>query len=105
MTEILATVKKDPDAVIDRAINWASADGTNNGGSDDTGWLQGDTISTSTWIVDTGITKDSDSNDTKIATIWLSGGTANQFYEVTNRIVTAAGRTEDRTLLINVLER
>lgn len=105
MTDILAIVEKDPDAVVDRTINWASADGTNDGGSTDTGWLQGDTISTSTWIVDTGITQDSDSSTTKLATIWLSGGTDGISYEVTNRITTAAGRTEDRTLLFTILER
>ena len=39
-----------------------------------TAWLNGDTITTSTWIVTVGITVDSESETTSISTIWLSGG-------------------------------
>jgi hypothetical protein len=78
---------KDPNAVLDFVINWAT-------------WLGADTIVTSSWTVGTGITKDSDSNTTTTATVWLSGGTANTKYECVNRIVTAAGRTQDQTLII-----
>jgi len=78
---------KDPSAVLDYQMDWSS-------------WLDTDTISTSTWTVPTGITKDSDNNDTTTATIWLSGGTAGTTYEIVNKIVTANGRTEERTLTI-----
>jgi len=45
---------KDPDAVLDYGFDWSD-------------WLaDGETISTSTWTVETGITKDSDSNGAKI---------------------------------------
>ena len=83
---------KDPDAVIDYTIKWSK-------------YLATDTISTSSWILDDGITKDSDTNDTTSATIWLSGGTAKTNYTVTNRIVTAAGITDDRSIIIRVMER
>ena len=96
---------KDPDAVLDYPINWASSDGTNDGSSSDTGWLQGDTISTATFTVDSGITKDSESNTTTTATVWLSGGTAGQRYTVTCRITTTSGRTEDQSIQIICKEK
>lgn len=83
---------KDPSAVLDYAINWEM-------------WLDGDTISTSTWTAEDGITIDSSSNSTTLTTVWLSGGTANTTYTVTNRIVTAAGRTDERSLYIRVKQR
>ena len=83
---------KDPDAVLDYTIDWSA-------------WLDGDPISTSEWAVTTGITADSDTNDTDSATIWLSGGTAGSSYAATNSIVTAAGREDDRTIYIVVLEK
>ena len=83
---------KDPNAVLDYSFNWAT-------------WLDDDTISASTWTADTGIIIDSSSTTTTVATVWLSGGTAGTTYTVTNRIVTAASRTEDRSLTINVAQR
>lgn len=83
---------KDPNDVIDFQVTWAT-------------WLGTDTIATSTWIVPTGITKDSDTNTTTTTTIWLSGGTAGTFYELVNRITTVGGRTRDFTCVIEVQER
>lgn len=82
----------DPDAVLDYEIDWSA-------------WLGTDTISSSTWTVPSGLTEDSSTNTTTTATIWLSGGTAGTRYEVTNHIVTAGGREEDRTIQIVVRER
>src|SRR5512139_410875 len=81
--------EKDPDAVKDFQINWAT-------------WLGTDTIATSTWTVPTGITKASDTSTTTTATIWLSGGTNLTDYELTNKITTASGRTEEETITIKV---
>lgn len=84
---------KDPDAVLDYQVDWSS-------------WLAtGETISSSDWVVQTGITETSASNTTTTATIWLSGGTAGVTYTVTNRIVTTASRTNDRSLYITVREQ
>lgn len=83
---------KDPSAVLDYQIDWET-------------WLDGDTISTSTWTVPSGITQDSETETTTTATIWLSGGTAQTNYNVVNKIVTAAGRTDERTIRIMVRER
>ena len=83
------TFTKDPDAVLDYLVDWSS-------------WLGSDTIATSTWVVPSGITKDSDTNTTTTATIWLSGGDDEASYEIVNRITTAAGREDDRTITVQV---
>ena len=94
MAEPFETVTKDPDSVLDYVLDWV------------TRWLEtGDTISTSTWTVPAGITKDSDTNTNTTTTIWVSGGTDDTDYDLTNRVVTAGGRTVDRTLRIQVRER
>lgn len=64
--------------------------------------VAGDTISTSTWIVESGLTKDSDSKTSTTTTAWLSGGTAGVEYTATNRVVTAQGRTYEQSFLVTV---
>jgi len=92
MPELLATYNKDPTEVLDYTIDWTTL-------------LDGDTISTSTWAVDTGITQDSESETATAAIIWVSGGTVDKQYTLTNTIVTAGGRTRVRSIAINVIER
>lgn len=87
------TYLKDPDAVLDYGFNWSD-------------WLATDeTISTSSWTVPDGITEGSDSKTTIKTSVWLSGGTAGETYEITNEIVTSASRTDERTLSIRVVQR
>jgi hypothetical protein len=88
----METYTKDPDAVLDYEIDWSA-------------WLGEDTITASTFTVDTGLTEDSESNDTTAATVWLSGGTVGARYLVTNHITTAAGRQNDRSFYIYVKEQ
>jgi len=89
----LANFEKDPSAVLDFTLDWSS-------------WLaSGETISTSTWTVPTGLTKDSSSNTATATTVWLSGGTAGQFYPYVNRIVTSQARTDERTIVVGVRDR
>jgi len=98
------SVIKDPDAVLDYGEDW-HAGGNNDGASTDAGWLQADTISTSTWAVsgpDSALVIDSDTNDTTSTTVWLSGGTLGREYTVTNHIVTAAGRADDRAITVTI---
>ena len=84
---------KDPDAVLDYGLDWSN-------------WLaSGETISSSSWVVETGLTKDSSSNTTTTTTVWLSGGIAGRTYRITNSIVTSTGREDDRSILIKVIER
>ena len=83
---------KDPNAVLDYVIDWST-------------WLGTDTIASSSWSADTGITIDSDTNTTTSAQVWLSGGSAGRRYTVTNSIITATGRKDDRSMLIVCAER
>jgi hypothetical protein len=80
---------KDPDEVVDYHIDWSAR-------------LDGDTISTSTWVVPSGITKDSDENTTTSTTIWLSGGDEGATYVIVNRVDTAGGRTFDEVVTLTV---
>ena len=86
------SANKDPNAVLDYQFNWAA-------------WLGSDTIQTSTWDVPDGITKTNEDNSDTTTTVWLSGGTVGTSYEVVNQIVTAGGRTDERTPVIHVKEK
>lgn len=90
---------KDPDSVLQYTLNW-------DGGAPGPWLSTGETISTSAWTLSsTGITKDSDSNTNTTTSIIVSGGTAGEDYELTNRISTSNSQTTDRTIRIKVLER
>ena len=84
---------KDPEAVLDYAWDW-------------TAWLvAAETISTATITVPTGITKNSQSIAAGVVTAWMAGGAAGTRYGLICRIVTNQGRTDDRTLYIDVKQR
>jgi hypothetical protein len=85
-------VVKDPDASLPYGLLWAD-------------WLEGDTIAASTWIVDDGITVVSDSNSADTTTVVLSGGVEGRQYLATNRITTAAGHTDDRSITFIMRQR
>lgn len=84
---------KDPDAVLDFSWDWSD-------------WLSpiSDTIASQTFQL-SGITKDSHSQIGGVVTAFLSGGTAGALATATCRIVTAGGRTDDRTIYIRIKER
>lgn len=83
----------DPDANLDYTVNWED-------------WLaESETIATSAWVVPTGIDQADPSNTSTAATIWISGGTAGTEYQLTNRITTSLGRTDDRSIFLRVTER
>lgn len=89
----MTTYQKDPDAVLDYRWDWSP-------------WLaDGETITASQVIVPSGITANSNSNDTTSATVWLAGGSVGETYSVTNRITTSESRIDDRTMHIAVLQR
>ena len=87
------TIPKDPDAVLDYALNWVS-------------WLEdGEIISSHVVTVGSGITKDSDSESSGVVTIWLSGGTHGSDYLVACKVTTSMGRTDERSINIRCRER
>lgn len=83
---------KDPDAVLDYAIDWSDWLGT------------ADFISTSMWTDPGEIVTDGDDFDATSATIWLSGGVSGNAYEFNNTITTDRGRTEQQSLVVVVNE-
>ncbi len=87
--------EKDPEGKLDYIVDWVD-------------WIGSDTISTSSWSVPSGITQSSSpaaSKTNTTATIWLEGGTVGEDYDIINSIVTAAGRTDDRTFRVSVVEK
>lgn len=89
----IAPAKKDPDSVVDYGVDW-------------TLFLETDeTILSSVWVLPADFASENQSNDDKKTAIFLSGGTLRKTYVLTNRIVTSAGRTEDRSMKITCAEK
>lgn len=88
--------KKDPDATLDWIFDWNL-------------WLgDGETISNAEFIVDPGISIDSEKGSSftnKTATVWLSGGTEGQVYRITCRVTTSEGRIDDRSFTLRCTNR
>ena len=93
---------KDPDSNLDYEINWLK-------------WLTAkdtitglpviDTITASTWVdVHSDLTVETDSFTDSTTTVWLTGGVIGTTYELTNRITTAVGRIQDRTVELECRE-
>lgn len=82
---------KDPTEILDYQIDWAP-------------WLGSNTIATSVWTIPTGITNVNDTNDTTTTTIWISGGTLGESYELINTI-TSGSRTAKRTFTWKIIDR
>lgn len=82
---------KDPDAVLDYSWDWLD-------------WLGLDTIASSALDVG-GLTEVSSAHAAGVVTAVLSGGLVGKTYAVRCRIVTTAGRTDDRTIFITVRQR
>jgi hypothetical protein len=112
MTRLAA---KDPEAVDFYYVVWCSKDGTNDGGADDTGRLQGATIATSAWAISPALQLIEDAENTAgitikgvvyavdtVATIKVSAGTAGSDYALTNTITTDDGRTLEKTITLRV---
>jgi hypothetical protein len=80
--------RKDPDAVLDYWIDWSD-------------WLNDDdVISQYSVLAQSGIEVDDDELLNNRVTLWLSGGSPGNVYEVTCRVTTALGRTDDRSIII-----
>lgn len=86
----IQTYAKGPGERLDHIVNWAIH-------------LGSDTISSSSWTAETGITIDKDTNTTTTATVWLSGGTLGEFYLITNTIVTDGERTLVQSIRIHMV--
>jgi hypothetical protein len=87
-------LKKDPNAVLDYTFDWGPYLTPLN-----------DTIQTVTWITSAGITKVSQSNTAVTATAFVSGGVLGEKETLTCRITTSGGRTDDRSVTLQIVER
>ena len=84
---------RDPDEVLDYVVDWSAR-------------LSADTISTSSFAIDSGVAVIGvTSATTTTTTVWLSGGVAGEITQVRARIVTAGGRTMDQTLTQKINNR
>lgn len=102
---------KDPAEVLDYSRDW---DRSTENGSAGTGWLAvGETISASSWAIETKAgdsaplqqTTPSPSITGGKTTVWLSGGTAGLSYRVTNHITTSQGRQGERSFVLDIKEK
>lgn len=86
---------KDPAAVLDYRWDWSV-------------WLDdGETITDATVTVPAGLTKNSQVVEASAVTVWVSGGTADSdsYLQLVCHITTSAGRQDDRTIHIMVVDR
>jgi len=83
---------KGQSSILDFSVDW-------------TQWLDDDTLSSVVWTVPSGITKHDENNSSYIATIWLSGGTLGQSYDIVCSITTIAGRVDSRTITVIIRDR
>jgi len=84
---------KSPLATLDYTESWAN-------------WLgDAEAITSSSWTVDSGLTKDSESDDGTTSTVWVSGGSVGTRYAMVCKIVTNEGREDARTLYVTVEDR
>jgi hypothetical protein len=87
------SMTKDPNARLDFAVDWSA-------------WLpSGDSITSSLWLAPEDLATDTPSINGATTIVWISGGVAGRTYQVTNRVTTAAGRVDDRTLRITITNR
>ena len=98
--------EKDPDAILDYSIQWSS-------------WLStGDSIVSSVWSISASIPMrensladinpiviDNSFLTDSLSTVWVSAGTVGFKYLLTNRVTTNDGRTDDRHIVLQVIER
>lgn len=92
-------VQKTPAGKWDQSINWGCP-------SRDLG---DDLIDTSTWAVSGSdnaliLSDESISASKKLTTVWISVGTVDTFYTVTNTITTLAGRILTGTFVVQIVD-
>lgn len=64
-------------------------------------WLNGATISASTWsIVPSGPVLTNPTSGATITGVYVTGGTLGKMYSLTNRLTSGAGEVADRTIIL-----
>jgi hypothetical protein len=83
---------KSPTEKVVFAVDWAD-------------YLVADTITSSTWILPSGITQVTSNFTATRANIMLQGGTLGATYRVTNRINTSAGEIVEQSVDIQLITK
>lgn len=93
---------KDPEEELDFDIDWA-------GTADDPGRAYNDPLISSEWFIDTpndgALILGTDVWSAIATKIWVTGGTLNKRYQVTNRVETVGGRIMDKSGYIPIREK
>jgi hypothetical protein len=88
---------KDPGALLDYAVDWGAE------------YLAGDALASSDWSVSPveagGANIAGSQFDLLVATVQVAGGIAGHIYRVTNHVVTASGREDNRSITLRVEQR
>jgi hypothetical protein len=89
-----ASIVKDPDAVLDYALDW-------------TDWLGAtDILIDAAWDITNGAAVESSLiHNNKVAVVWISGGDVGTQCALRCRITTVGGRIDDRTVFLKIKER
>lgn len=87
---------QDPQAFLDYTVDWSQWVETSSAGAVDT-------ITTSSWTADPGITQGSSSWTSNSASLFITGGTPGNSYNIYNKIVTSQGRTDLRTINVTIV--
>jgi hypothetical protein len=88
---------KDPTAILDYEVDW---------GAD---YLDNDTLSASVWSVAPseagGVSIAASAFDATTASVTAAGGVSGRTYSLTNHVVTASGREDERSIVLRVEQR
>lgn len=90
-------IEKDPNAVLDYGFDWSKYLAP----------LEGDVITDVEFILEATLAEGplGFSHDDTTATVWVQGGEVSKTLRVTCRITTAAGRIDDRSVFLKIVER
>ena len=88
----LRVFQMSPSTTLDFGFNWADL-------------LDHDTISSSSWACDAGVSIGSAAQTASVTIAFVVAGATPGSYDVTNTIVTAQGRTDSRSFRIVVVQR
>jgi len=93
----MSLLLKDPDAVLDYSIDWGAE------------YLGGDLLAESAWSATPdepgGVAIVGSQFDATTASVKASGGVPGRLYRLVNQVVTAAGRTDSRSIVLRVESR
>jgi len=93
----MSLLLKDPDAVLDYSIDWGAE------------YLGGDLLAGSAWSAAPdepgGVSIVGSQFDATTSSVKAAGGIPGRIYRLVNQVVTAAGRTDSRSIVLRVEAR